>query len=131
MFGLPRPRKPPPGGVAAPPAPATAPAQRDLLEEAAALADRGELAAAADLCAQHFLVAGPDAQGYALLGTIKQAGGQIDDAEAMFSRALYCDPGHYQSLGQLALLRERRGDRTGAENLRRRAGKARDRGGGR
>jgi chemotaxis protein methyltransferase WspC len=105
--------------VVPPPAP-----PRDLLAEAAGLADRGDLAAAGALCDEH-LRDHPDAPGYALLGTIRQAGGRLEDAEAMFSRALYCDPGHYESLVHLALLRERRGDRAGAENLRRRAAKAR------
>jgi chemotaxis protein methyltransferase WspC len=99
--------------------------RRDLLVEAAALADRGELAAAAELCEQRLRVVGADAAGYALLGTIRQAGGNLEQAEECFSRALYCDPGHYPSLVQLALLRERRGDRAGAANLRRRAAKAR------
>lgn len=120
------PRRQPP---AAPPPPPLPPPSRDLLAEAAALANRGELAAAAALCDEH-LRAGPDAPGYALLGTIRQADGRLEDAEAMFSRALYCDPGHYESLVHLALLRERRGDRAGAEQFKRRATKARARGGG-
>lgn len=102
-----------------------APGKRDLLADAAALADRGELATAAELCLLHLKTAGDDAAGHALLGTIRRADGNLAEAEEHYSRALYCDPGHYESLVQLALLRERRGDRTGAENLRRRAAKAR------
>ncbi|HUS67338.1 MAG TPA: CheR family methyltransferase [Kofleriaceae bacterium] len=118
------PRRPPPAA----PTPTPTPTPRDLLAEAAALANRGDLAAAAALCDEH-LRAVPDAPGYALLGTIRQADGRLEDAEAMFSRALYCDPGHYESLVHLALLRERRGDRAGAEQFKRRAAKARARGG--
>ena len=99
--------------------------RRNLLADAAALADRGELTDAADLCLLHLKDAGDDAAGHALLGTIRRAAGRLDEAEEHYSRALYCDPGHYESLVQLALLRERRGDRAGAENLRRRAAKAR------
>lgn len=107
----------------APPEPRPEP--RNLLADAAALADRGELADAADLCILHLKDAGDDAAAHALLGTIRRAAGRHDEAEEHYSRALYCDPGHYESLVQLALLRERRGDRAGAENLRRRAAKAR------
>jgi chemotaxis protein methyltransferase WspC len=107
----------------------TTPPARDLLVEAAALADRGDLVGAAALCEQHLKGADADANAHALLGTIRQAAGELDAAEACFARALYCDPGHYNALIQLALLRERRGDAAGAANLRRRA--ARPRGGDR
>jgi chemotaxis protein methyltransferase WspC len=136
---LPPPTKPrlTPARGMKPPRPATSPAvlaplpdapppeRRNLLADAAALADRGELADAADLCLLHLKDASDDAAAHALLGTIRRAAGRLDEAEEHYSRALYCEPGHYESLVQLALLRERRGDRAGAENLRRRAAKAR------
>ncbi len=95
----------------------------DLLAEAAARADRGDLASAAELCEQKLAADGDDAGAWTLLGTVQQARGELDDAERSFSSALYCDPAHYQALVQLALLLERRGDRAGAANMRRRAAK--------
>jgi chemotaxis protein methyltransferase WspC len=99
--------------------------ERDHLADAAALADRGELTDAAELVQLHLSRKADDPAAHALLGTIRRAAGRLEEAEEHYSRALYCDPGHYESLVQLALLRERRGDRAGAENLRRRAAKAR------
>jgi chemotaxis protein methyltransferase WspC len=97
---------------------------RDLLREARALADRGELADAATLVDQHLAQAGADAAGWALLGSIRQAGGDQSRAEECFSRAIYCDPAMYTALVQLALLLEKRGETKGAQQLRARAERA-------
>jgi chemotaxis protein methyltransferase WspC len=111
--------------VLAPPPEPTQAERRNLLADAAALADRGELTDAADLCLLHLEGARDDAAAHALLGTIRRAAGRLEEAEEHYSRALYCDPLHYEALVQLALLRDRRGDATGAEHLRRRAARAR------
>ncbi|HTJ44134.1 MAG TPA: CheR family methyltransferase [Kofleriaceae bacterium] len=119
-----QPRMPPIRATTPPPVAPVAPVVIDRLAEAAQLANRGDLTGAAELCAQHLRVIGDDARAYSLLGTIRQASGALDEAEQCFTRALYCDPAHYESLVQLALLRERRGDRAGAANFRRRAADA-------
>lgn len=97
---------------------------RDLLPEATALANRGELAAAATLVEQHLTTSGADAKAWDLLGTIRQASGDLARAEECFSRALYCDPSLYTALVQLALLLDRRGETKGATQLRARAERA-------
>jgi chemotaxis protein methyltransferase WspC len=103
---------------------------RDLREEASALADRGDLAGAAARLADHLRATPADAAAHALLGTIKQAAGDLPAAEDAFNRALYLDPTHYEALVHLALLRERRGDAAGAAHLRKRAARARPAGRG-
>jgi chemotaxis protein methyltransferase WspC len=97
----------------------------DLIAQATALANRGDLAKAAELVEQHLVAAGADGKAWALLGTIKQASSDLARAEECFSRALYCDPGMYSALVSLALLLEKRGEAAGAANLRRRAERAR------
>ena len=101
------------------------PPARDLREEAAALADRGDLPAAAARIAEHLRAFPADAAGHALHGTIRQALGELAAAEDAFNRAVYLEPAHYEALVHLALLRERRGDAAGAAHLRRRAARAR------
>jgi chemotaxis protein methyltransferase WspC len=55
------------------------------------LADRGQLADALAEC-QRLLAERPDAEVYALMGVIHQAGGAIDAAKDAFRKALYLDP---------------------------------------
>ncbi len=116
------------GGVR-PPAPtpvaATPVLRRDLLAEASTLANQGQLVDAAALVEQHLAKIGADAHAWALLGTIRQAGGDLARAEECFSRALYCDPAMYTVLVQLALLLEKRGEIRSAQQLRARAERAR------
>jgi chemotaxis protein methyltransferase WspC len=97
---------------------------RDLLAEATAFADRGELVVAAGLVEQHLATNGADANAWALLGTIRQASSDLARAEECFSRALYCNPSLYTALVQLALLLDRRGETKGAAQLRARAERA-------
>jgi chemotaxis protein methyltransferase WspC len=97
---------------------------RDLLAEATAHADRGELTVAAGLVEQHLAASGADGNAWALLGTIRQASSDLARAEECFSRALYCDPTLYTALVQLALLLDRRGESKGAAQLRARAERA-------
>jgi len=68
---------------------------------------------------------GPSAQAYVLLGLIRQAAGNAEQAEHCFGRAVYLQPDHYEALVHLALLMEHRGDRAMAAVLRQRAQRAR------
>ncbi len=108
------PPEPAPPIVSAPPS----------LEEATRLADRGELAAAASLCERYLAEVGASADAFYLLGVLKQAA--LDDARARecFDKAVYLNPGHYESLLRLALLHEKRGEDAQATNYRRRAERA-------
>ena len=67
---------------------------------------------------------GPSAQAYVLLGLIRQAAGNLEQAEHCFGRAVYLQPDHYEALIHLAFVLERRGDTVRAAILRRRAQRA-------
>jgi chemotaxis protein methyltransferase WspC len=125
VFKLPdRPRPQPPRPPAAPVAsvaPESGPAEIDRLALARAAADAGQLGAAAQHCQQVLAEAATSAEAYCLLGTIRQAQGDVAGAEQSFQKALYLDPSHHESLVHLGLLAQRRGDATGAANFRRRA----------
>jgi chemotaxis protein methyltransferase WspC len=91
------------------------------LDEARALADRGELSAARARCEAQLAARGPDAPTYTLLAVIKQAAGDLDGAVDAFGKALYLDAEHLEALFHLARLHERRGDLEGAKQARMRA----------
>ncbi|MGL5096688.1 MAG: CheR family methyltransferase, partial [Planctomycetia bacterium] len=84
------------------------------------LADQGRLDEAAVACHQ-YLAAGPDADGFALLGVVETARGRDDQAVASLIKAAYLDPNHGVALTYLALLADRRGDRASAARYRERA----------
>jgi chemotaxis protein methyltransferase WspC len=67
---------------------------------------------------------GPSAPAYVLLGLIRQAAGDMEQAEHCFGRAVYLQPDHYEALIHLAFLLERRGDTAPAAVLRQRAQRA-------
>jgi chemotaxis protein methyltransferase WspC len=95
-----------------------------LLRRVAALADQGSYPEAASLC-RDLLRADPNqAPAYYWLGVIAQAQTRVTAAEEFFHKAIYLDPRHYEALVHLALLREGRGDSTGATLLRQRAQRA-------
>lgn len=94
------------------------------LAAAFAMADRGELALAGSICERHLATNRASAEAYCLLGIVKQAAADSLSAMECFDKALYLDPDHYEALVHLALLHETRGDRSRAENLRRRAERA-------
>jgi chemotaxis protein methyltransferase WspC len=106
------------------PSPRPVPPARPGLEEARALADRGDLIAARALCEAHLASAGPDAAAYCLLAVVKQAAGDLDGAVDAFGKALYLDADHLDALFHLALLHERRGNREAANTVRKRAARA-------
>ena len=67
---------------------------------------------------------GPSAPAYVLLGLIRQAAGDSQQAEHCFGRAVYLQPDHYEGLIHLAFLLEHRGDAARAAVLRQRAQQA-------
>lgn len=93
-------------------------------EQAQGLANRGDLNAAASTCELLLKEGAPDADVYALLGTISESMGKIETAEEFFRKALYLAPGHYESLLHMSLLCERRGDPDSAGLYRARASRA-------
>jgi len=76
------------------------------LAHASTLANSGRLAEAYTEGERAMREAGPSADGYCLLGTIRGAGGDAKAADALYRKALYLDPAHRESLAHLALLLE-------------------------
>jgi len=100
------------GRAAAPAAPTREERKDKAAKDEASLARAGELANAGRL-PEAFALAeralrelGPSADGYCLLGTIRNASGDRKAADALYRKALYLDPAHRESLAHLALLLE-------------------------
>jgi chemotaxis protein methyltransferase WspC len=113
-----------PGAVAREPSGARD-TQASVLETTRRLADQGELETAATLCETFMLAHGPSAPAYVLLGLIRQAAGDSQQAEHYFNRAVYLQPDHYEALIHLALFMEHRRDTAGAAVMRQRAQRVR------
>jgi len=106
------------------PAIAAHPLEKHPLELAAELANADRFGEAATICERQLGRDPSQPHGYALLGAIRVAEGRLEAAENCFQRALYLDRDHYDSLIQLALLCDRRGDSKAAARMRRRAKRA-------
>jgi chemotaxis protein methyltransferase WspC len=95
-----------------------------LLVRAEELADRGQLAEALACCEAHLARRRDSADGYFLMGVVRDAMGERPQAIALLKKALYLDPAHVDALRQLALAHEAAGDQPGAALLRARARRA-------
>jgi chemotaxis protein methyltransferase WspC len=118
------PARPPFAPPLAPPAPAPAkplPVAAELLEQARQLADRGQLADAADKCRACLAQAPDTAEAYFLLGLLSDHADDRHVAEQYWRRCIYLQPDHYEALCHLALLAGRNGDEQGAATLKARA----------
>ena len=91
------------------------------LDLIAALADRGDLRAAAELAEARLRRLGPEAESYYLLGLARDASGDVSGGESAYRKALYLAPAHLATLAHLAALLERRGEAAEARRLRARA----------
>ncbi|MRR15924.1 MAG: protein-glutamate O-methyltransferase CheR [Deltaproteobacteria bacterium] len=91
------------------------------LQEARGLADRGDTAGALRLCEEDVRTFGPTAGTYCLMGVIRMADRDFNTAEDCFVKALYLDPGHYESLVHLSLICGRKGNEKKAALYRERA----------
>jgi chemotaxis protein methyltransferase WspC len=96
----------------------------DLLISAEQAANSGQLRNARHLCERHLEQHGPTAAALCLLGVLQQAAGELADAERSFQRAVYLDPAHTDSLWNLRLLAEKRGDQRAVETFQRRLARA-------
>ncbi len=81
------------------------------------LADAGRLADARVECEQA-LASAPSADGYALLGVIQQAAGNLDAAAEAFRKALYLNPTHREALTHAELVSRTRGQTAAADAYR-------------
>ncbi|MFJ3057583.1 CheR family methyltransferase [Herbaspirillum sp. NPDC087042] len=105
-----------------PPVAGPAPAlQPSLLQQARALADRGQLERAGSLCEQAVQEQGPSAEAFYLQGLIFDADGNAAQAQRCYRKALYLDPAHQAALLHLAALLQAQGDAAGAQRMRLRA----------
>jgi len=91
------------------------------LEEARGLADRGDMGGAMRLCEDCVRTFGPAAGTYCLMGVIRMADRDFNAAEDCFVKALYLDPGHYESLVHLSLICRQKGNEKKAALYRERA----------
>lgn len=98
-----------------------------ILDQAEALANRHQYDTATQLCEQSIRIRGPSARAFHLLGMIRNALGDIVQAEQFLSRAVYLDGQHEEALLTLSAIARRRGDHTSAANFQRRAERARRR----
>jgi chemotaxis protein methyltransferase WspC len=110
------------GAVSPLPPPPAASAEADALQSRArALADEGLFGEAADLCGRYLKEQMPHADVYCLMGIIREAERRFRDAEECYEKALYLEPGHYETLVHLSLLCRQRGESGRADRYRQRA----------
>jgi chemotaxis protein methyltransferase WspC len=98
--------------------------KENLLAQARACADRGELAQAEALCEQQLHAAGPNADAYHLQGLISDARQDAVAAQQLYRKAIYLQPDHREALLHLAALLAAQGDDAGARRLQERAERA-------
>lgn len=90
------------------------------LELARQFANVGKIDTAIAHCNAHLQHDRTNAEVYTLLGTLHQVKAEITHAERYFQKALYLNPNHYDALVSLALIKEGRGDLSGAKLLQQR-----------
>ena len=95
------------------------------LHEIRMLADRGALQDALNRCEQFLAENLHHKEGYFLMGIIHFALNSFGLAEEFFQKVLYLDPNHYETLVQMGLLYEKKGDLAKASVIRDRIGRIR------
>jgi chemotaxis protein methyltransferase WspC len=113
-------------GAASPAIPATPPPGSPI-EEIVRLADQGHLAAAAARCTAFLRTNSRSTKALYLLGVVRDAAGQHEEAAELFRKVVYLDPDHHEALMHLAYVLERQGDTAGAKLLTTRARRAAER----
>lgn len=103
------------------------PTRDELLHEAHELASVGRHAEAMEACRRQQQAAGPSAAVFFLMGTLHQAAGDLDRAEASLHKALYMDPAHDEAFLSLAVVATQRGNDQMAEHYRQSAARVRSR----
>jgi chemotaxis protein methyltransferase WspC len=93
------------------------------LETARCLADAGRLRDAAAICERYLDGDTDSAQGWYLLGLIRDASGDMSAADC-YRKALYLKPDHYETLLQMAMWSQKNGDSARARTFKARAERA-------
>lgn len=96
------------------------------LQEARRLADGGDMDGALHLCHDYTRRVGPVAEAYCLMGIIHMSKHDMNRAEDYFLKALYLDPGHYESLVHISLIYGQKGNERKAALYRERAKRGAD-----
>jgi len=104
-----------------------APNVDQLLLQAFQLADQGHMDEAAACCETLLSVKEYQADAYYLLGVIREAAGNMSEAELLFRKTLYLQPDHYEALVHLSVICAKAGDQQSALRLRERASRAQSR----
>lgn len=95
-----------------------------VLAEAFRLADQGHLDEAAERCENLLQRHSHQADAHYLLGIIREAAGNVQEAETMLRKAIYLDPNHYEALTHLGVICRQKGDAAGARRFQERAARA-------
>jgi len=82
---------------------------------------------AAELCETNLRQHGHSAKAFFLLGLVRDAAADLEAASEYYRKALYLEPNHYEALMHLACLTEKTGDPAGAQVLRLRARRLKER----
>ena len=101
----------------------------DDLEQSQRLADEGRLEEAKALCETHLRQHGHSAKAFFLLGLVRDNADDLEAAREYYRKALYLEPNHYEALMHLACLTDKAGDQAGAQVLRNRARRLKERSG--
>ncbi|HEV7967241.1 MAG TPA: CheR family methyltransferase [Candidatus Acidoferrales bacterium] len=101
--------------------PAPIAAQSLDLEDVRRLADAGRLTEATVICEDYLEKKGPSSQAYYLMGLMRDAAGDREQATDYYRKVLYLEPEHSEALIHLALVYDRQGDAVAAKRLRDRA----------
>lgn len=92
----------------------------DELDTARQLADAGRLVDAAAICVRYLSIDTDSAQGWYLLGLIRDAAGDMTAVDC-YRKALYLKPDHYETLIQMALWWQKNGNFARARTFKARA----------
>lgn len=79
---------------------------------------------AAERCETLLRKKSPPAGAHYLLGIIREAAGNTQDAEQLFRKTIYLEPNHYEALTHLSVIYDKKGDTQNARRFRERAARA-------
>lgn len=99
----------------------------EQFQEARCLADQGNTERALHLCQECVQKSGPSADIYCLMGIIHTSRQDLKEAEDCFLKAIYLDPGNYESLVHISFLYRQKGDQGKAALYMDRAGRQAER----
>lgn len=99
----------------------------ELLQQAFRLADEGHLDEAALRCESLLDDRTHQADAHYLLGLVREAAGNVGEAEQMFRKSVYLDPDHYEALTHLGVICKQKGDTAAAQRFQERARRAQQR----